>query len=260
MQWYPCRMLIGAAVLAACILGLEMAVDAADAADPVPDVEYKLLVDQDAKNIITLLNNGKPAKKTADRSIKSSALMIAAYAQSRMGKNPMDDARLATLRDTAIEVAKTGGTKKYAAAVAPAKKLAANMAAAGTPDIKKIDLLAATSADIEELMYQFKKTTVGGLGIEEDIKANAKKLTMKPEMAAAVGQRTVIAAELCAALEPQGGFGAAKPKKDWDQDAKDMKEASTALIAAAKANNPKKLQDAFNKLDANCVHCHEKFK
>jgi hypothetical protein len=258
MQWCACRILLGATVLAVGIFRLEMG--AVEAADPVPDAEFKMLVDQDAKNILTNLNNGKPAKKTADRAIKSSALMIAAYAQGRMGKSPADDAKLATLRDTAIKVAKTGGVKKYGDAVAPAKMLAADMAVAGKPDTKKVDLIAATGADIEELMYQFKKTSVGGLGIEEDIKANAKKLTMKPEVAAALGQRALIAAEICAALKPSDDFSPAKPKKDWDQDIKDMKEAAMALVGAAKPNNAKNLQSAFNKLDANCVHCHDKFK
>jgi Cytochrome C' len=258
MQWCACRILLGAAALAVGIVRLEMG--AVEAADAVPDAEFKMLVDQDAKNIVTNLNNGKPAKKTADRAIKSSALMIAAYAQGRMGKNPADDAKLATLRDTAIKVAKTGGAKKYADAVAPAKLLAADMAAAGKPDTKNVDLIAATGVDIEELMYQFKKIGVGGLGIEEDIKANAKKLTMKPDLAAALGQRTLVAADLCAVLQPSAGFNAAKPKKDWDQDIKDMKGAATALVGAAKANNTKDVQTAFNKLDASCVHCHDKFK
>ncbi len=256
MQWCACRILLGAAVLAVGICCLETG--AVDAADAVPDAEFKLLVDQDAKNILTNLNNGKPAKKTADRAIKSSALMIAAYAQGRMGKNEADDVKLATLRDTAIKVAKTG--KNFGAAVAPAKMLAADMAAAGKPDTKKVDLIAATGADIEELMYQFKKTSVGGLGIEEEIKANAKKVTIKPQLAAAIAQRTLVAADLCAALKPSDDFSAAKPKKDWDQDIKDMKVAATALVDAAKANNAKNLQTAFNKLDASCVHCHDVFK
>ena len=138
--------------------------------------------------------------------------------------------------------------------------LAADMAAAGKPDTKKLDLIAATGADIEELMYQFKKTTVGGLGTEEDIKANAKKATMKPDAIAALAQRTLIAADLCAVLKPSEDFSAAKPKKDWDQDIKDMKDAATALYTAAKGNSVKTLQTAFNKLDATCVHCHDKFK
>ena len=258
MRWNANRFLVGSLVVCAGIVGLGMtSTDAAPAA--VPDAEFKALVDQDAKNINTLLNDGKPARKTADRSIKSSALMIAAYAQSRMGKNPADDAKLATLRDTAIKVALTGGKKKYAEAVAPAKLLSADIAA-GKPDTKPVDLIKATEIDMEELMYQFKKTAVGGLGLEEEIKANAKKLALKPEQISALAQRILVVCDFCDTLQPASGFSATKPKKSWDQYNADMKTSSTALISAAKANNAKDLQAAFTKLDGSCVACHNMFK
>jgi hypothetical protein len=253
------RLVVGLAVLLAGIVGFHSATTTA-APEAVADADFKYLVEQDAKHILTTLNNGMPPKKTADRAIKSSALMLAAYAQSRMGKSAADDAKLATLRDAALKVAATGGKKKYADAVAPAKSIAFDMPAAGKVDAKVIDLIKTTEIDMEELMYQFKKTTVGGLGIEEEIKANSKKLVAKPEHAAAIARRTLIVADFCDTLEPAGGFSAAKPKKDWDTYNKETKVAATALGTAAKANNAKDMQAAFLKLDAACVNCHNKFK
>jgi hypothetical protein len=227
---------------------------------PAADRDFRTLVEQDVTNILTLLRDVKP-KKTAGRAIKSNALMVAAFAQGQLGKNAADDAKWVALRDSALEVATTAGKKNFAAAVGPAKALNINIAPARNPNTKKLDLLAATGVDVEELMYQFKKTAVGGLGIEEQIKANAKTLTMKPEFASALAQRVLIVSEFCAALMPAGGFGPAKPRKiAWDGFNKDLKAAATGLTAAANANDAKVLQAAFVKLDTSCVSCHNTFK
>jgi len=247
----------GAAVLLAGILCVTNS--SMEAADPVPDSDYNALVEQDAKNIVALLTEAK-IKKTADRGVKSSAIMIAAYAQSRLGKVPADDAKLATLRDTAIKVAQTGGKKKYADALAPAKLLAVGIAPAAKVDTKPIVIEKVVECDMEELMYQFKKTAIGGLGIEEEIKANAKKVTIAPEKASAIGQRVLLVADFCTRMEPSGGFSAMKPKKDWIQYNTDMVTAAKAIIEGSKGKDVKKLADAFTKLDASCVACHNKFK
>jgi len=257
MKLHARRILVGAIALFAGVVGVNVTSTTA-APDAVPDAEFKTLVEQDAKNINTMLNDGKPAKKTADRSIKSSALMIAAYAQSRIGKGGNDEA-MAALRDSALKVAETGGKKKYAEAVAPSKALTANPTGKG--DVKPVDLVKATGVDIEELMYQFKKTAVGGLGIEEQIKANSKKATVKPEEAAAIARRVLIVGDFCDVVEPNGGFGAGpKAKANWVKANKDMKDAAAALQTAAKSSNAKDMQAAFLKIDGACVNCHNNFK
>lgn len=257
------RLFVGAAALLAGIVGVNLTMT--DAAEAVPEAEFKDLVDQDAKNILLLLKDGKPEKKTADRSIKSSSLMIAAYAQSRIsGKNPAEDAKMAALRDAALQVAKTGGKKKYMEAVAPAKTLSVTITAPAKADTAKKDLVKETEIDLEELMYQFKKAAVGGLGIEEEIKANAKKPAANAARAAAIGQRVLIVGDFVDTVHPSTGFSAAKPKADWDRYNKDMKTAATEVIAASKGlaakDGQKKLQTAFDKLDRSCVECHNKFK
>ncbi len=226
------------------------------AAGPVPDSEFKPLFEQDMKNILGRLEE-KPMKKTADRAVKSSALMIAAYAQSRLGKNPADDGKLIALRDAAIKIASTP-KKQLAAALPIAKGLSLNMAPAGKGG--KVDILKDTGVDLEELMYQFKKTSIGGLGIEEEIKAQAKKVTVKPEVAAAIAIRSLFVADFVDNMQPTAGFSAAKLKKNWGIYNKNMKTAATELAAAAKSGDAKAIGAAFLKLDGSCVQCHNKFK
>ncbi|MCE9533209.1 MAG: cytochrome c [Planctomycetes bacterium] len=262
MLWSGRRYFVGAAVLLAGILGLNYS--STDAADPVPENEFKTLVEQDIANIQKMVESGSKGTKAeiskATRAVKSNSLTVAAFAQSRItGKNPAEDAKMATLRDAAIAVGKLGGAKKFKDAAAPAKALSASMAA-GKGDTKAVDLLKALEVDIDDLMYQFKKTTVGGLGIEEEIKANAKKPTLSPALSAAMSARIQVVAALTNDLEPTGGFSAAKPKKDWVAYNKDMQTAATELAAAANGKDAKKLAAAFTKLDGSCVQCHNKFK
>ncbi len=250
------RIIVGSVALLIGIVGIDVTMT--EAADPVPDSEFKALVEQDIKNILDRLEE-KPIKKTADRAVKSSALMIAAYAQSRLGKNPADDGKLVALRDTAIVIAKTE-KKKLAGALAPAKTLSINMAPAGNAKAAPVNLLTVTGVDLEELMYQFKKTSIGGLGIEEEIKAQSKKVTVKPEVAAAIAIRAHLVAGFVDDMQPTAGFSAAKPKKDWDTYNAAMKAAATELASAAKKADTKAIGAAFLKLDGSCVQCHNKFK
>ena len=267
MRYSGRRTLVGAAVILAGIVGLNFtATDAAESGNPVPEGEFKTLVEQDAKNIETMIATGKKGgaanTSKASRAIKSSALMIAAYAQSRIGSKGADDAKLATLRDAAIKVGTAAGKKKFDDAAAGVKALSIAAAADPKASVKKVDLVAAAGEfDIEELMYQFKKTSVGGLGIEEEIKAQAKKATITPANATAMAQRVLIIADFCDVIGINGGFNAGKPKKAWDDFNKDMRVAAQGLITAA-AGKPTAaaLQTAFTKLDSSCVKCHDKFK
>ncbi len=259
------RTLVGAAVVLAGIVGLSSDSSVtAQGGNAVPEEEFKTLVDQDIKNIEAMVEVGKKKGAAniskASRSIKSSSMMIAAYAQSRIGSKGANDAKLASLRDQAIKVGAAAGMKNFAAADNLVKLLKAN-AVDPKANTKKIDLVAAVGEfDIEELMYQFKKTSVGGLGVEEEIKAQAKKATIKPAEAAALAQRVLAVADYCEIVGINGGFNASKPKKAWDDYNKDMRAAAKDVIAAAAKKNAADLKDAFNKLDRSCVACHDKFK
>jgi hypothetical protein len=269
MRWSARRLLIGAAAVLAGIVGINQSM--MDAADPVPDADLKILFDQDAKNIPPMieLGNKKGSKANASkasRAITSNAMAIAWYANSRiLGKKPDDDAKMAMLRDTAIKVAVAAHKKKFTAASEPARLLDLNMkpGAAVKPKAMTIaELFAACDMDMEELMYQLKKKDVGGLGVEEEIKAlAAKKGTITPEKASAMAVRLRAIAEFCQVMEPQKKFTTKTPKKDWDTYNADMVTALKDIVDAAKSKDAKKkVPDAFLKLDGACTACHEKFK
>jgi len=253
--------MIGAAVLMAGILGLNKT--SSEAADPVPEDELKALYDQDAKNIPPMIavgeKKGNANISKATRSIKSNAMMIAFYANSRItGKSAAEDGKMAALRDEALKVALAAGGKNFAAAATAAKGLSLDMTPAkGAKAMATAALATAGKMDLEELMYQFKKTSVGGLGIEEEIKANGKKAVMSPAKITALATRVLAIADYSESVHVE--FDGKKTQKDWDNYNKDMRTAAKALIAAANGK-PKELAAAFTKLDGACVACHEKMK
>jgi hypothetical protein len=263
MRWSARRTLLGAAVLMAGILGLNRT--SSEAADPMPESEFKALFDQDAKNIPGMIAMGQKKGAAniskASRAVNSNAMMIAYYANSRItGKDAKDDAKMAALRDTALKVALAAGKKKFDEAEGPAKKLSLSIAADGgdAKPLKTAALVDAGKMDLEQLMYQYKKTSVGGMGAEEDIKANSKKLTLAPDKVATLANRVLAVCEYCETVTPE--FDAKKTKKDWERYNKDTRAAAQALLSAVAGKNQKTIQTALTKLDGACVACHEVMK
>jgi hypothetical protein len=260
------RTLTGAAVLLAGIIVLNRyATGADDAGAPVPEGEFKALFEQDAKNLPDMIKMGQKTgaanKSKASRAVKSDAMMIAFYANSRIGAKGGDDAKMAALRDAAIKLAAAGGKKKFD----DAEKLAKDVTLSGTggkgeaKQMTVAQLAAAADLDIEELMYQFKKTSVGGLGTEEEVNAAAKKAgTVTPAAAAAIAARVLVVADYSEHVTVK--FDAKKTPKDWTAFNKDMRIAAKDLQTAAAGKDNKKIQTAFDKLDRSCVACHEKMK
>ena len=119
-------------------------------------------------------------------------------------------------------------------------------------------LNAGAGMDLDELMYQFKKTNVGGLGIEEEIKANAKKLTLTPAQIGVLAARVQSVGEYCEIITPQ--FDAVKKKTAWEAFSKDMRTAAAGVKTAAAGNDAKSIQSALDKLDRSCIACHEIMK
>ena len=197
------------------------------------------LIAADGKYINTTLAAlvGKSDPKLEKRSmnpLKSSALMVAAYAQTQItGKSAEDDAKYASVRDNALKVYKAVSSKKNADAVAPAKALAA-MEVDKAASVKPVDIAKETKADIDDLMAQFKKS---GLGLEDQIKALSKKAG-KPEEASALGARMLIVVDLMGTIHPD--FGGKKTQAAWSASSKEMKVASEDLIKAATAKDAKR--------------------
>src|SRR5262245_29253046 len=150
----------------------------ADAAG-VNDDEFKALLDQDAKIIAKATaavdkasgKDKKVVEKNAGSGIKSSAIIIAGYANERIdGKNPTADAKAAGVRDLAIQIFQAADKKEFKAAGGLAGGLADAKPAA---DPKKIDVAKAFEGIAnKDVMDNFKKTSQYGTNIEDDIKAN----------------------------------------------------------------------------------------
>jgi len=261
------RVLVGAVLLAG-IMGLSQT--RSEAVDPLPANEFNSLVTQDVKNLEALLamaqKGGKANESKASRGMKSSAMMIALYADARIdGTNAANDAKMATLRDAAIDIAKAAGNKNFRIG-AQVKALGPNMKAVPGVNAKPMAvaaLIAASNLDAEEMMYQFKKAQFGGLGIEQDVKAYANNGNAALANGKLLALRLLVAAEYVDALGPAGGFAPpARIQRAWLAHSADMKAAATEFLTEmqAKKPDPNKLAAAFTKVDGACVRCHQDFK
>lgn len=254
--------ILGAAAL---LGGIAALIQSACAADPIPDAEFKALAEEDAKNIVAWCETAKAKEKlkSANRTIKSNTLVLALAAQMQMtGKNATDDARFVTIRNTALDVAKSAGAKKYNDAFTTAKTISLNMPAGKgkVGPMPVADLVTAVGLDVDDLMNPFRLANVGGYGIEKEIQDNAqKKAATPPNKAGLLARRVLLIADVVEVI-PFSGDNNQKLKKDWADVNKDMKAAGSTLLAAAGTKNAKDIQAAFAKLETTCVACHRQFK
>ena len=248
MRWSARRTFVGAAVLLLGMGFLAVRTQPAAVAADVSADELKMLISHDAKFIQTALAGGKPDKK-AINTIKSSAMMIAAYAQ---------DAKLITVRNDALALAAAMAKRDYKTAAGLADKLSA-AGAKPDPAMKKVTLAGMHKFDLNELMSQFRPGDRGGLNVEKDIKEGAKK-GLPAQQAYAIANRVQVIADYTDQMLPEDLGGAKKTKPNWLRFNKDMRSAATDLAAAAKANNAAKIKSALDKLDRSCVACHDVFR
>ena len=251
------RLFTGAALLAGfALLGPLGAAD-------LSDDEFKGLVEQDAKTIakaVAAVEKAKDKKTTEQRAaggVKSAAMLVATYANARIGgKNADADAQAASVRDAALHVMKAAGTKDFKAVADAAKEMGEAKPAA---EAKKIDLAKEfAEATVDDSMHAFKKTAQFGNGGEDEIKANAKKATMKPDAVVALANRVLALAELSKMITK--GENEAK-KKEWAGYNARMEKAAEELLKAAKAKKTgPELAKAFTAVNAACTTCHSAFK
>jgi hypothetical protein len=258
MRRTPARPLLVAAALA---LGLAL-LGSAGAADPPTDAEFKALVDQDTKVIAGAADAVEKAagkekrvvERNAGNGIKSSALMMAELANSRIGgRDAAADAHAAAVRDEALKIYKAADGKKFKEAGEMAKGLAAVKPAA---DAKKIDIFKeAGELTPKETMHNLTKTSQFGTNAEADIIANAKKATAKPADAALIAHRVLVLGEISKTVKK--GENAAE-KKAWDDyNAQMIKAAEDLLATTKKKATAADLTKAFNTLNSRCTACHD---
>jgi hypothetical protein len=230
----------------------------------IVDDEYKALIAQDLKALNKAVAAYDKAATDKDKkalvaksanSVRSTAVLIAFYANARAtGK---DGAAMASVRDSAIKLAKAAGEKDYKDLAALTKAI--ETPKAGDAKAESIDVLKALDkVSIDDTMYNFKKLVSYGSGAEEAIKANSKKVVASQIETAAIAQRVIALAEMSKTVV--GGSNDAE-KKEWVSIAEEMDKAGKALHAASKKKTtPADLAKAFLAVDASCTKCHNKFK
>jgi hypothetical protein len=215
------------------------------AAPPLSNDTYKKATEADISTLQKLLNNGKPDKR-ASGTIKTDALLIAAYADAVGDKG---------LRDQAVKVADAAAKKDWATANKLAEALKAG-AGGGKPagGIHKNSKL-----DLDDVMSPFRIGKSGGLNMEKDLKDAMKGGTMDPKAAELWGARSSVLAEWTKEFPNQKAGTNAANKAKWEKYCKEMLDLSSQ-IAAEGAKNNAKTGTLFKKLDATCVNCHNDFR
>jgi hypothetical protein len=264
MRRTPARPLLVAAALG---LGLAL-LTTAGAADPASDAEFRAMVDQDAKIIqkaadaVDKAANPKEQKvvaRNAGSGIKSSALLMATYANDRItGTNKAADAHAAAIRDAAIQIYKLAADGNFKGAAAAAKDLSSAKPAA---DAKKIDVTKDLGELTQkEVMDNFKKTSQFGTNAEADIIANAKKKGTPKSAAdtALIAHRVLAMGELNKVIVKADN---AADKKKWEDYNTKMIQVTEALLAAGKKKtSAADLAKAYTAVNASCTACHDDFK
>ena len=187
--------------------------------------------------------------------LKAAAMLVALNAQNQMGGK--DGAKMAGLRDAALEVAAAVAKKDYVAAKTAAGAL---KDAKPVADAKLVKLETLHKFDLHELMSSFRKDTVGGLNLGAEVKAQSKAVT-DPKLAALTAGRIALIGVYTLEMPPED-IDAAK-KKQWDAWSKEMTtlatDISTEAAKGASADKPK-MAKKFRDLDMNCNACHTVFQ
>jgi len=245
------RILLG---VTAAVAGLALMLPAGAAESS--DDEFKALVEQDVKAITKATDavgksKAKATELNAKNAIKSSAVVMATYANARAGS----DGKAAAVRDQAIKIFQAADKKDFKAVESLAKELGTLKAG----DAKQIDVAKAlgelTSKDV---MDNFKTTDKFGTNGEADIKANGKKATIKAADANLIAHRVLTMGELNKTVTKAEN---AADKKEWEgYNEKMLKSAADLQAASKKKTAPAELAKIFTSLDASCTACHDKFK
>ena len=197
----------------------------------------------------------KDPQKREIPTLKAVAMLLALHAQNNLdGK---DGDKMAALRAQALKIAEALAKKD----IAGAKTAAAGLSDPKGGDKKPLKLDTMHKLDLDEVMSCFRKSTVGGLNIEADIRSSAKAVT-DPKAIGILAGRVNAVAEYTQAFAPDNAKDGAK-KKQWDEWSKEMgvisKDIATEAAKGDKASKPE-LSKKLKALDTNCTACHNVFK
>jgi hypothetical protein len=225
----------------------------------LPDDVFAQLVADDAKVITDSLKNATDKKMAAKA--KTSALMIAVYAQGAMTKPGAKQAALAGLRDTALKVIKAADGNP-----AQALKLAADLKPEGKADpaAKTTPVAVHEAVEIDIVMQQFKPERGGGLDVEKKLLALVNKRT--PYTPAEYKDMVPLLYRIAAIAQPTEAMApppmGKKTPAQWVKLSKEMADLALHSVEVAKKPKPdnKEVKDSLKKLEANCTNCHTVFR
>jgi hypothetical protein len=240
---------LGVGVLAVAMSTVAVALDTTPA---LPEGTAAKVIEADMAHLTKLFELAKTKKKLEGR-VKSTALLIAAHAQS--GLDGKDGAKMAGLRDQAVKVAEAAAKRDLAAAETAAKALGTTTGTAGKP----MDLSKTARLDLHDIMDLFGGAGGGGMNLEKDIRAGKKEVTAAN--AEIIGARVIALADYTLNLPPD--FGGKKTPELWKKWSLEMKQIATDVTVEA-AKGPKadlaKLKKLMSGLDGNCTNCHNVFR
>ena len=149
------------------------------------------------------------------------------------------------------------------------------------PDEAKVKALVATikknNEDLNDLMAIYKPTKSKGLGWDPAkkgkgdglethiINLGTKKELTASELAKEKGHIRRAVYYNLAMVEITKAYAPTKSKagkgaKEWNKHNMEVKEGSTEVLAAIKANDPKALKKAMAKIGGGCNECHSDFR
>ncbi|HEV3145920.1 MAG TPA: hypothetical protein VGZ47_18690 [Gemmataceae bacterium] len=248
---------VGGVLLVIAVVGLIWTESRADDKLTVPAAAASKLIDEDTKEIQKTLSDAKVGNKDRKRALIL-AVVIAAVANDN-AKDP----KMAATRDEALKIADALKKEDTAAAKAAAMNLSKISGGSGNQPMK-LDLAKYVYDDENKdfdrdlLMHLFKSSRAGGLGIETLIKNNCDKAPTGKDVDKSINAIYTIAA-LSSVIEqvgPKEKVGAKDPK-DWVRFSKALKDS---VAEAYDKKKPADVKNAFNKIDASCVGCHNVFK
>jgi hypothetical protein len=276
---------------AALALGAWWVAGAGSAADKKVQVWSPILDEADAMQLVKRstdliqeeLKKAKPNAKDvrkANKRIQVGAVEIAAFAQS--AKPGANRQLLASLRDTALKLAKEAGAKAPQANVM--KKLADALAKPAVNANANPALLPLKEylEDQGDVMQPFKKVSLGGDGLAKELQTSQplrttqngieekiRLLAIRPPNATqmkAQSKELALVADKIAALA-QANYEWAPEKKEGKKDPKDwrdwsieMRDQALDLAKAARQGNAAQVSNGVKKLNSTCNKCHGVFK
>ena len=242
----------------------------------VPADAFKELLEREAK-ILTASLQGKVEEEAITRA-KLAAVMIAALALSA----EKDVKQTLSMQHAALQVAKMLGDKgKIPEALKLAEALTSKLPTP-RPGLVEANMKKVFGGDVMALMDHLRPKAKGGdgihqalqtsvplkgalNGIEEKIRALAKKKMTDANMSKSAAEMVLLGYRLAVLAEVTDDFAPAmksgkKDPKEWHELSVQMRDSALAMAAASRKKDAAAVFDAADKLSTACNQCHSVFR